>query len=173
MDLGFSAASEAGPFPLVLHAGLVVAQADSRFLGASLLGMTSLGRVPLRRGEAASKGLGLPHPVGNVGTEHTEVPLVVGVDGLCPGFDRARRQERIVDRCTQGPVRRRLSNRRQVFGTIERYDREVILDVCKEKHCLLGTCSECARQARYSGIDLGEAVGSTACDSFIGRSVNG
>jgi hypothetical protein len=34
----FSATSELGPFPFVFHAGAVVAQADSRFLVASLLG---------------------------------------------------------------------------------------------------------------------------------------
>jgi hypothetical protein len=32
--------TEVVPFPFLLHAGAVVAQADNRFLGASLLGMT-------------------------------------------------------------------------------------------------------------------------------------
>ena len=32
--------TEVAPFPFVLHAGAVAAQADSRFLVASLLGMT-------------------------------------------------------------------------------------------------------------------------------------
>jgi len=34
-------AAEVVPFPFVLHAGAVVAQADSGFLVAALLGMTS------------------------------------------------------------------------------------------------------------------------------------
>jgi hypothetical protein len=41
-EASVAARLEAAPFPFVLHAGSVVAQTNSGFLAASLLGMTNL-----------------------------------------------------------------------------------------------------------------------------------
>jgi len=117
--------------------------------------------------------LGPSHSASNVGAEHAKVPFVVGINGFGFCFNRARREERIVDRSANDPVHSSPLNGLEVFGTLERHDREVFLNVAEEENRLLRTGAKLARQPRRSRIDFGKAVSATACDSFIAWSING
>ena len=113
------------------------------------------------------------HSTRYIGAEHAKVPFVVGINGFGFCFNRARREERIVDRSANNPVSRSPLHGLEVFGTLKRHDGEMFLNIGKEENCLLRTGAKLAGQPRHCRIDLCKAVSTTASDSFIGWSING